>query len=1031
VLTLRAAAGLLRAASTPDDLLPIASALGFESSPTRLDDEALAAFGLDSAFGDVRLLRGPGSLRAITFASDSDDSRAKVIRAASRLVARSPLGLWVIMAVEPDACRVTIAAASPGQRGVRVAALIVDRARVVDSDAETLRQLAAARTADDIATHARFVEILGRDALTRRFFRRLDECIGTLADSGRVGSRSARREIALLYGSRLLFLGFLESKGWLNDDPAFLANAFDTSMQRGGDFHSRVLLPLFFGTLNTPSSRRAARARSFGKVPFLNGGLFTPTAVERELRPLRFSDEACGRFIGELLSRYRFTAREDTSSFEEVAVDPEMLGRAFESLMAAESRRTSGAYYTPHELVERATALAFTERLGATPALEALRRIRILDPACGSGAFLVHALDRLAHLRADAGDGRAMETIRRDVLASSIFGVDVNPTAVWLCQLRLWLSIVVESRADGDDIPPLPNLDRQVRAGDSLSGVAFDQVMISGGPALRRLRARYTRATGPRKAAFARELDRAERKLVIAAANSELTLVTGRRRDLLSVQRGRDLFGGRRSPSPEERDQALALRVASLALRRRIRALKTGAALPFSFPAHFADVAAEGGFSIIVGNPPWVRPHHVDSRTRETLRHTFSVARSAPWMPGAAAAGAGRGFSSQVDLAAIFVERSLRLLAGDGVLSLLLPSKLWKSLSAGGLRRLVTTEARVVAVEDYSDVPSSFDAAVYPGLLIATRDRSLGGEVGVSVLHRSRTATHWRAPLTSLAFDGSPGAPWLLIPPEVRRSFERLREAGPPLSESSFGRPLLGVKCGFNEAFIVSAVDHHERSARIRAENGREADIEPALLRPVLRGEDVHPWSHARTADRIVWTHGVDGNPLARLPDSAARWLAPYRRALIARSDARRASRWWAVFRTDAASADKPRVVWADIGRSVRATVLPAGDCTVPLNTCYVARCRSDDDALALCALLNSALASAWLSVVAEQARGGYRRYLGWTMALLPIPRRWDECKRSLAAASGSEPDQLLDIAIGAYGLRRTDVEPLLTWAAE
>jgi hypothetical protein len=1025
------AASLLGAASTPDDLFPVAAALGFDPSPIRLDDEARTAFGLDPSFGEVRMLRGAGPRRAITFVTDSDDGRTRLMRAATRLMAKAPHALWTILAIEPSTCRVLIAAATPGTRGPRVAALIVDRSHVLDSDAETLRQLAGSCSADDLATHARFVEILGRDALTRRFFRKLDECVSVLADSTPVGSRTARREVALLYASRLLFLGFLESKGWLNDDPSFLVNAFDRCMARGGDFHARVLLPLFFGTLNTPAAKRASRARAFGKVPFLNGGLFTPTAVERELRPLRFTDDACGRFFGELLSRYRFTALEETSSFEEVAIDPEMLGRAFESLMAADSRRTSGAYYTPHELVERVTGLALDERLSRHPTLDALSEIRVIDPACGSGAFLVHALDRLASLRADAGDRRAIETIRRDVLGRSIFGVDVNPTAVWLCQLRLWLAIVVDSRANCDDVPPLPNLDRNVRAGDSLAGLAFDEVTISGGPSLRRLRERYTRSTGVRKATLARELDRAERKLVVAAAASELTLVTAKRRDLLVAQRGRDLFGARALASREERERLSALRAESLALRRRLRSLKAGAPLPFSFPAHFADVAADGGFSIVVGNPPWVRPHHVDSRTREMLRRTYGVARSAPWMPGAAAAGAGRGFASQVDLAAVFVERSLRLLASDGVLSLLLPSKLWRSLSAGGLRKLMTTEARIVAVEDYADVPSSFDAAVYPGLLIASRDRSIGTDIGVSVLHRARTATHWRAPLVSLALDGSPGAPWLLLPAEVRHSFELLRLSGAQMSESIFGRPLLGVKCGLNEAFIVTAGSCEGNMTRVRADNGREGWVESNALRTVLRGEEVRPWSHSSNCARIVWTHGVDGNPLAKLPEGAARWLAPHRRMLLARSDARRAQRWWSVFRTDAAACDRPRVVWADIGRTLRASVLPAGNMTVPLNTCYVARCPSIEDALALCALLNSSLVSAWLSVIAEQARGGYRRYLGWTMSLLPIPQRWDECKASLATATNASPDELLDVAIAAYGLRRADVEPLLIWAAE
>ena len=75
MLTLRAAAGLLRAASTADELLPIAAAIGFDPSPTRLDDEARSAFGLDSSFGEVRLLRGPGARRAITFVAELFRSR--------------------------------------------------------------------------------------------------------------------------------------------------------------------------------------------------------------------------------------------------------------------------------------------------------------------------------------------------------------------------------------------------------------------------------------------------------------------------------------------------------------------------------------------------------------------------------------------------------------------------------------------------------------------------------------------------------------------------------------------------------------------------------------------------------------------------------------------------------------------------------------------------------------------------------------------------------------------------------------------
>ncbi|HEY4220506.1 MAG TPA: hypothetical protein VGO62_04170 [Myxococcota bacterium] len=130
-------------------------------------------------------------------------------------------------------------------------------------------------------------------------------------------------------------------------------------------------------------------------------------------------------------------------------------------------------------------------------------------------------------------------------------------------------------------------------------------------------------------------------------------------------------------------------------------------------------------------------------------------------------------------------------------------------------------------------------------------------------------------------------------------------------------------------------------------------------------------------------------------------------------------------------------MVWADMARTPRALVLEPGDPTVPLNSCYVVACALEADAHALAALLNSALAAAWLHVLAEPARGGYHRYLGWTMALLPLPRDWPRARALLAplaerAMAGVVPDpcELLDAATRAYHLRAADVAPLIAWAA-
>src|SRR5574337_1106546 len=116
-------------------------------------------------------------------------------------------------------------------------------------------------------------------------------------------------------------------------------------LELGGRFHERVLRPLFFGTLNTPPRARAAAARAFGRIPFLNGGLFAPTPREQRSRRLRFTDESMRLVFSDLLGRYRFTAREHDERCAETAIDPEMLGKAFESLMGAGPRRQSGAFY--------------------------------------------------------------------------------------------------------------------------------------------------------------------------------------------------------------------------------------------------------------------------------------------------------------------------------------------------------------------------------------------------------------------------------------------------------------------------------------------------------------------------------------------------------------------------------------------------------------------------------------------------------------------------------------------------------------
>ncbi len=1001
---------------------------------------------------------------------------------AARLAGGAPHLHWSVAACARGGATVVLAAWSADDARPRLAALTVERDRIVDSDAETLRFLADASTHPAPLAHARWLEILGREALGHRFFRALAREVDVLAAGVQLRSASGvteadRRTLALLCVSRLVFLAFVEAKGWLNGDRDFLHRQFSAAAASGGQLDRTLLKPLVFGTLNTPPRQRAPVARRFGRVPFLNGGLFAPTPLERTTHPT-FPDAALDGVVGGLLARWRFTAREDSTTWSDTAVDPEMLGRAFESLMMRDQRRRTGAFFTPQPVVRHVTHRALAQALaggglspdtiaamldgesdasGLSRALIApLRRraaaVRVLDPACGSGAFLVHALETLADFQAHLGNTDPLSVRRRRVLTRQIHGVDTNPTAVWLCELRLWLSTIVEDPTDDPmRVPALPNLDRQIRVGDALDSDAAPGVAacVGGGEhsvVLGRVRARYARASGPRKRTLARTLDRLERSQARAALERALVSLAARRRDLLAALRSRDLFGARHAAALAVRADLVALRLLVRQTRARLRALECGGALPFAFETHFAEAHAADGFDLVLGNPPWVRAREIAGEARMRLCARYDVLRRACWTAGARAAGAGAAFGAQPELAAAFVERACELLAPGGTVALLVPAKLWRTLAGGGVRRYLLETVELCLIEDWTDAPSLFDAVTYPSLVLgqrATIGHARPGDPCTVVRHGAEptgsvaTPRSWVTRGAALPLDlDDPASPWLLLPPEVRAAFDRLRAAGIPLAQHErFGRPILGVKTGCNAAFVVRRDESHTAPLVGISGGGRSGRVEPSVLRPVVRGEDVIAWGVRGDGASLLWTHGPDGAALATLPPGAAAWLRPLRHRLAARTDARRSARWWTLFRLDAADPRSARVVWADIGRRPAAAVLPAGDPAAPLNSCYAVRCSDPVDAHALAAILNSPLAAAWLAAIAEPARGGYHRYLGWTMALFPLPPRWLRGRDrlaalGLAAARGDPPDDttLLAAALAAYDLALDDVGALVRW---
>lgn len=1014
--------------------------LGFRGRILPLDARTRVALQLPAEVLSARIAQGTGSLRGLALILDaSADFRQTLAATGNALAKQAPQLLWLVIAIQSPNTTQAIVCWSAGSARPRILSLICDRDRLFESDAETLSALASAVSESDLLTHSRWLDILGREAITRRFFRTLQATVSELATSstGDIPLKH-RRELALVYVSRLIFLSFLETKGWLDGDFGFLANGFSNCIVAGGKYQKRVLEPLFFGTLNTAVRARSLRACRFGRIPFLNGGLFSRSSLEKRHRVCEFSDEAFGNAYGALLSRYRFNAREDSSTWSDASIDPEMLGKAFEALMAGDERKSSGAFYTPQVLVEEVVGEALECFFGETRSLDKLIAVRVLDPACGSGAFLVHLLDRLAAMRVEAGEVGPIAAIKRRVLTTSIFGVDLNPMAVWLCELRLWLAIVIDS-ADADPmrVIPLPNLDRHIRVGDSLLGGGFvDAPGFPGGKKLTVLRSRYMRATGPRKRTLARAMDRAERGFAIEMLHRERTRLSGERRELLSALRARDLFGERHFPDRAARLSLRDIRAQIRNVASRQRLLSDGAALPFSFAAHVSDVATAGGFNLVVGNPPWVRLHEIAESSRQRLRAEFTVYRTAAWTSGANSSGAGRGFAAQVDMSALFVERSIGLLRPDGTMALLLPSKLWRSLAGGGVRHFLREQMDLVHLVDMAESSSQFDAAVYPSLIVSKKKTAsaLRGHKPVSIMVRLPDGDmKWNASADSLPFDDTPGSPWVMLPPKARMSFEHLRRAGKAFHQV-FGAPLLGVKTGCNSAYVVR-LERTDADVAFVSTNQHQGCIEVEMLRPLVRGESLTAWSTTGQGEYLVWPQDSDNFPRKELPPLARRWLSPFRDHLALRTDLRERLPWWTVFRTESARCDRPRVVWADFGVTPRAIVLPAGDATIPLNSCYATTCETIEDAYTLAAILNGPLAANWLNVIAEPARGRYRRYLGWTISLLPLPKDWDRARATLSllgqrATAGDIPTdaELLAGAVDAYGLTLDDVQPLLSW---
>lgn len=827
----------------------------------------------------------------------------------------------------------------------------------------------------------RLTDVLDRDDLTRRFFKRFRHHLGALEGqwTGDL-DEFERHDLTMALLCRLMFVTFIAQTRGLAGRRDYLRWLLD--QPRAGDMYRDALRPLFFSALNCPEERRPASAGALGALPFLNGGLFHPLAVESDPH-LTLPDAPLGEAVYELFEKYRFCADRTNSRG---AIDPEMLGHVFEGLMLAGERRVSGSFYTPaglvREFVNDLLAGAVVElgpwasawvrgTLDGRPVVldeagralldDRLVALRILDPAVGSGAFLLGALDALTALRTALRPDVSPFALRREVLTSTLYGVDLKMGAVRLCELRLWLSLMAEADPIAP-LEPLPNLDHHVRQGDSLAEPLFDRarqagLVVADGPD-------YARLHGPDKDAEGSRLRLAELERLTSLVDSEIAREQG-----ADPTDQADLFGrgDARAKAPSERLQSL------LAAKR---GLDRGELPYFSYTAAFPEVMAAGGFDCIVGNPPWIRLHDVPPERRRELKRRFATCR-----------GRGSGFSQQVDLSVPFIERSLELTRPGGQVGLLVPAKLFKAQYGRTLRRRLREGVSIARFEDLSHQSQSvFRAANYP-CWVGLRNHPPRHDAVTKVGRAGTTDSLSAVPIrqTDLSISPNPDAPWCALPPATREFVRRLR--GDHVSLAEYGlRARLGLKTGCNPVFVAKRW-HPQGPDAMRLDMAEGTLVVPNHWAPeVLRGRDLSAFTASPSTRAVIAYDRETLRPEKVVPDSLAQYFGRFERPLRQRADAGRGPAW-KVFRT---SVLRPahRVVWRDIAPRLEATYLRPEQSLIPLNTCYVFEVADETEGLLIAALLNSFWLRLLAAVAAEPALNGYQRLLGWTVEGLPWPGR-------------------------------------------
>ena len=803
---------------------------------------------------------------------------------------------------------------------------------------------------------------------------------------------------------RIVFLHFLQKKGWMGVSDGghwgegkfrFMYKLFEeATAEQQADFVHEVLEHLFFHALNT--DRKADNdlydTRVFDekvRVPYLNGGLFEEDDADRCFKACtdaRFPAELFEKLFA-FFEQYNFTIDENDPDDAQVGVDPEMLGRIFESLL--EDNKEKGAFYTPKEIVQymcRRSLTAYLQtdipkekekmrqaidcfvrtkdynelRLKLPPSLreqvaERLRTVKICDPAIGSGAFPMGLLRELYLCRIALEDGvrenraKSHAEIKKEILQQNIYGVDLDRGAVDIARLRFWLSLVVD-----EDVPqPLPNLDYKIMQGNSLLE-RYKDIDLS------------TLAS-----------QKTDGRLIFIDDENDASRLS--LHHLLVAYYGED---------NHDKKQSLRARIQQN-IEEQLKAQRYEVDLSdvdlfanahfFLWHTWFSEVFADGGFDIVIGNPPYISLQNEGGSVGKPYEKAdFS------------------SFDRRGDIYCLFYEKGMQLLSPGGTLCFITSNKWMRAAYGEKLRGFLAEHTNPCLLIDFSGNKIFENATVDVNILLLEKAANAGQTEAVTLgkdfrLSAENLSLYVHQHATRTAFSSSES--WVILSP-IEESIRRKIEAvGTPLKEWDI-QINYGIKTGYNDAFIISTQKRDEILAACQTEDERQRT--EAVIRPILRGKDIKRYGYDWAGLWLIATFPTHQYDIEQYPAVKQHLLSFGMERLeqtgrsyvingeVVKARKKTSGKW---FETQDSIAywkdfEKPKIIWKIIGSRLAFTIDING--IMVNNACYI---MTGDSLMHILGFLNSA-PLIWYSEITNMNKTGVgdAQVGAQNIKLFPVP---------------------------------------------